>query len=81
MKNVFRVVKRPDGMWYGIKDGRTDTIVVTHIRELAAAEVVEHARDAGDARVLVFNTDGECIEERTFAEARKRDRGASWDEV
>lgn len=80
MKNVFRVARGPDGKWYGTRNGQEVPIVVTHLAELAAEEVFRLAREEGNARVSIFNAEGERTEERTFAESRTPHRGGSWEQ-
>ncbi len=53
-------------------------LIVTHTRELAEEVIFDLAREVGNARVLVYNSQNEVTQERTFAKAPPRDRG-SWE--
>jgi hypothetical protein len=72
MKRTYRITLRPDGKWQGQEHGSERPVVLSETCELAEAATFDLARDVGDARVLVFNGSGELIQERTFAQPRKR---------
>jgi hypothetical protein len=75
---IYRITFRHDGKWQGLEEGSDQPLIVTHTQELAEEAVFEKARELGNARVLIYNGNNEVTQERTFAEAPRKDRG-SWD--
>ncbi len=76
-KTTFRVTHRPDGSWQGL-GGDGQLIVVSHTQDLVKVEVFKVAKELGNSRVLVFDTSGDEVEERTFGPAAPKGYAGDW---
>lgn len=69
---------RHDGKWQGLEQGSEMPLIITHTRELAEEVIFDLAREVGNSRVLVYNSNNEVTQERTFAKVPPKDQG-SWE--
>jgi hypothetical protein len=75
---TFRVVRMENGQWQGKQDGQGEILIITENRDLVREAVFQVAREAGPARVLVFDAGGSCIEERTFGPPKPKGYAGDW---
>jgi hypothetical protein len=76
---IYRITIRPDGKWQGIETGAETPLILTHTRELAEEVIFDMAREKGNSRVLIFNSNHELVQERTFAAAPPKPDPGSWE--
>ena len=75
---TFRVRRTGNGQWQGQEDGVEEILVSADDESSVRKIVFDRARETGPARVLVFDTSGAVLEERTFSAPKPKGYAGDW---